>query len=199
MRFRNRCRLSIMAGSITVAAAAFFAIQGAGAPRASNEAAGVGLVKASQVAALDPETARLAASLNASGWGAAALGKRLPDAARRLTATIDGKHLFLVPTTKGKVCQMLGGAGESCFEPLSRTHPVQLVGDDLSGPGGHAPVFYGVAVDGVRAVTFKTGAQSHTVEVTDNVFVFHGDLTTPVDSLNSTSATFDDGTVVALP
>ena len=154
----------------------------------------VGPVTSSQATGVDPATETMLRTLNEQGVGAAVLGKRLLDGARTLSTTIDGKHLYLVPTETGKVCLDLEDSSEGWFDPVSQANPVLLAAEDDDGPGGVGPTVYGVAMDGVRSVTFTAGGDRHVVPVTQNVFVFHGDAKMSVESVTAISATFSDGT-----
>lgn len=158
----------------------------------------IGLVTSSQASGLDPATATTLRMLNERGLGAAVLGKRLLTEARTLPTTISGKRLYLVPTETGKLCLYLEGSVEAWFDPVSQANPALLVAEDRDGPGGVGPTVYGVAMDGVRTVTFTAGGDRHVVPVTGNVFVFRGDSETSAGSVMAISATLDDGTDLSL-
>lgn len=175
------------------------AIRGADAPsQPPSPVQTIGLVESSQASGLDPATAATLRMLNERGLGAAVLGKRLLAEARILPTTINGKRLYLVPTETGKLCLHLEGSGEAWFDPISQANPALLVAEDSDGPGGVGATVYGVAMDGVRSVTFTAGGNRHVVPVTGNVFVFHGDSETSAGLVDAISATLNDGTALSL-
>lgn len=168
---------------------------GANTPsQAPSPVPGVGPVTSSQAGGLDPSTETRIRTLNEQGVGASVLGNRLLGGARTLSTTIDGKHLYLVPTERGKVCLDFENSSEGWFDPLSQTNPVLLAAEDDDGPGGVGPTVYGVAMDGVRSVTFSAGGDRLVVPATGNVLVFHGDSKMSVESVTAISVTFNDGT-----
>jgi hypothetical protein len=159
----------------------------------------IGLVTSSQAGGLAPATVSTLRMLDDRGIGTAILGKRLAAEARTLSTRVNGKRLHLVPTETGKLSLHLEGSGETWFDPISKANPVLLVAEDRDGPGGVGATVYGVAMDGVRTVTFAFGGETHVVPVTENVFVFRADSELRAGSLDAISATFDDGSALPLP
>jgi hypothetical protein len=185
-----------VAVGIPTVALAIRGADGASQPRRPVQA--IGPVSSSQAAGLDRVTATTLRMLNQRGIGAAILGKRSLTEARTLSTTVDGRRLYLVPTETGKVCLYLEGSVEAWFDPISPANPALLVAEDRDGPGGVGPTVYGVAMDGVRSVTFAAGGDRQVVPVIGNVFVFHGDPEVSADSVTAISATLNDGTDLSL-
>jgi hypothetical protein len=186
-----------IAAGVTVVAVAVGAT--GGSSQSATSPPGIGLVTSAQVGGLDAGTAATLRTENTVGLGSAVLGQRLLSRARTVPATINGLHLYLVPTDKGKLCVYLEASGESCTDALSSANPVHLIAEDRDGPGGAGPIVFGVAMDGVRSVTFTIGGQSQTVAVNGNSFEFQGTSDTDITSVLPISATLADGTVTPLP
>ncbi|HLA13684.1 MAG TPA: hypothetical protein VJZ25_01550 [Gemmatimonadaceae bacterium] len=202
MRHRFGRRIAVGGACVAVAVGiptVALAIRVANAPSpAASPIQGIGLVTSSQERGLDPRTAATLRMLNDRGLGAAALGKRLLTEARTVSTRISGKRLYLVPTETGKLCLFLEESGEACSEPLSQANPAQVVVEDRDGPGGVGPTVFGVAIDGVRSVTFAADGDRHVVPVTGNAFVFRGNSEMSAGSVLAVSATLDDGRVLSL-
>lgn len=200
---RKGFRRGIAIGAVTLAVAVGIpiglSIRVANAPsQATSSNPGIGLVTSSYESALDPKTATTLRMLNERGFGAAALGKRSLTEARTVSTTVGGRRLYLVPTENGKLCLFLEESGEACSEPISPANPAQVVVEDRDGPGGVGPTVFGVAMDGVRSVTFAAGGDRHVVPVTGNTFVFRGNSEMSAGSVLAISATLDDGTTLPL-
>jgi hypothetical protein len=148
---------------------------------------------------LDAKTANTLHALNGQGFGKAVLGSQLVAEARELPTTIIGKRLYLIPTETGKLCAFLEGGTEACTEPLSEARPAAVVAMDDDGPGGVGALVFGVAIDGVRTISFTAAGKRHVVLVRGNVFAFQGSPMMTAECLSEQTATFDDGTTVRLP
>jgi hypothetical protein len=169
-----------------------------GATAANAPTPSIGPVSSSQPGGLDAATLAGVQALNREGVGAALLGQRLIGDARSLPTRVDGYQLYLLPTETGKLCLGLGNSLEEWFDPLSQTHPVLFAATDKDGPGGVGPTVFGVAIDGVRTVTFTIDGARQTVPITGNVFVFHGASDANFNSIAPISATFANGTERAI-
>jgi hypothetical protein len=194
-------RMTLRMGVGVVAACAAFAagisafvVTNDGATAATAPSPSIGPVSSGQPGGLDAATLKGVQALNRKGVGATLLGQRLISDARTLPTRVDGYQLYLVPTQTGKLCLGLGNSLEEWFDPLSQTHPVLFAATDRDGPGGVEPTVYGVAIDGVRTVTFTIDGAQRSVPVTGNVFEFHGDSDSEFDSIAPISATFSNGT-----
>lgn len=202
---RQKLRLTIVigaacAGLAVVIPAVALGTGGGGSapPQSASSVTAIGPVTSSTPGGVDPITQARIRTLNAEEVGAAILGNRSIGSARTLTTTVDRKHLYLVPTTAGKVCLDLEGSAEGWFDPLSRANPVLFAAVDDDGPGGIGPTVFGVAMDGVRSVTFTAGGTAYVVPVAQNVFAFHGAASMSVESVSARSAMFADGSEQAL-
>jgi hypothetical protein len=120
------------------------------------------------------------------------IGGRLTDSARLVGALPDGTKIYVVGTTKGRLCLVVAHRAESCGEQLSRSEPVTFIGM-WEGPGAPA-LAYGVALDDVRAVSFAFRSRHVTVAVHDNFYAYE---TAPLDTppqFGGMTVTFKDGT-----
>jgi hypothetical protein len=145
---------------------------------------------------LDNASARVVRAQNIRAAGIVGLG--LATQARALPGTVDGKRVYVLPTDQGYLCVILEGDTEACSPALSAQKPAFIVGVD-DGPGGVAPTFFGIAMDGVTQVRATVGGTSVSSPVKQNLFVFHGSSVTTLDDLSTSSATFADGTSVQVP
>jgi len=148
--------------------------------------------------ALDAKTASTLHALNDQDFGKGVLGAQLIAEARALPRMINGKRLYLIPTETGKLCAFLEGGTEACTEPLSEARPAAVIAMDDDGPGGVGAVVFGVAIDGVRTVSFTAAGARHVVPVKGNMFAFQGSPMMTAEGLSGQTATFDDGTTVRL-
>jgi hypothetical protein len=137
--------------------------------------------------------------LNEEGIGRDVIGVQTVGAARLLTTLANTKRPYLIPTEAGKICLVLEGGNEACTDPLTASTPAMVVTVDADGPGGTGPLVFGVAMDGVRAVSFSATDSRSVVPVVDNVFSIQGDSAMTAASVSEPTATFDDGRVVPIP
>lgn len=111
-------------------------------------------------------------------------GHLLPDTARLVAQLPSGMRFYTVATSAGGLClanvdppgsNAQGGFG--CGDSLSQSRPITL-GSEQANPDT-PPVSYGLAVDGVTAVSFRAGGANTTVPVRANVWAYEGqaDLT----------------------
>lgn len=118
------------------------------------------------------------------------IGGRLADSAR-LVGTVNGRKVYVVPTQKAGLCVIVAGLAESCSSGLTRSEPVTMVTAwERPGEPGY---IYGVALDGVRTVSFSVGGERVDVPVHDNFYVYE---TEPLDSPpgpGPPTVTFADG------
>lgn len=125
------------------------------------------------------------------------IGKRLADSARWVGTLPDGRNLYLVPSVGGKLCVLAAGLSESCGDALSREAPITFT---ISANGvGSRPLIYGVALDDVVSVAFRTGGVDVTLPVRDNVFAYEGPPyegapTQAGPGVSAPTVTFSDGT-----
>jgi hypothetical protein len=117
------------------------------------------------------------------------VGSRRIGGARLVGTLPSGRRVYLVPTSKGKLCVVVARLAESCGDTLTREAPITFTIVD-QGQGVPA-VGYGVALDGVVSVSFEAGGRAVTVPVRDNLFVYEAPSGT---SFSPPSVTFADGT-----
>jgi hypothetical protein len=117
------------------------------------------------------------------------IGSRRIDSARLVGALPSGRRVYLVPTSKGKLCVVVARLAESCGDTLTRESPITFTVVDRGQ--GQPAVAYGVALDGVVSVSFTAGGRAVTVPVRDNFFVYEASSGT---SFSPPTVTFADGT-----
>jgi hypothetical protein len=112
-------------------------------------------------------------------------GHLLPDSARFVRQLPSGMRFYTVATSAGGLClanvyppgssNAKGGIG--CGDSLSQSQPI-TIGSEQPNPAT-PPISYGLAMDGVTALSFIAGGTETTVPVTDNVWAYEGsaDLT----------------------
>jgi len=125
------------------------------------------------------------------------IGKRLDASARWVGTLPDGRNLYLVPSVNGKLCVLAAGLSESCGDALTREAPITFT---ISANGvGSRPLIYGVALDDVVSVAFRTGGVDVTLPVRNNVFAYEGppyqgSPTQAGPGVSAPTVTFSDGT-----
>lgn len=111
-------------------------------------------------------------------------GHLLVDTVRYITELPSGMRFYTIATSAGGLClatvdppgsNAKGGMG--CGESLSPSHPITIETERANQAS--PPVSYGLAMDGVIAVSFTTAGAESAVPVTDNVWAYEGqaDLT----------------------
>jgi len=101
------------------------------------------------------------------------IGKREIALSRFVGTLPTGDSVFVVPTTRGKLCVVVANKAESCGDPLSQEAPITFTISDDDGPRGWKPaIAWGVARDGVVSVSFAVGGRFVTVPVHNNFFAF---------------------------
>ena len=123
--------------------------------------------------AVDVLDARTAAMLRSDESRGDRIGVRLLGQSRLVGTLPMGRRVYVVPTSKGRLCVVIQRLAESCSEPLTQPVPLTftVVDPDRAG-GGQGPIAYGVARDGVVSVSFTVGGRRVTVPIHHNLFVF---------------------------
>jgi hypothetical protein len=118
----------------------------------------------------------------------------LPESARFVRELPSGMRFYTVSTSAGLLCLANayppGGnakGGFSCGESLSESHPITIVSEQV-GPDDPRDN-YGLAMDGITAVSFAAGGTDTTVPVTDNLWAYEGEA-----DLDSVTVHWSDGT-----
>jgi hypothetical protein len=141
--------------------------------------------------------AQLKADEQPSGTGPDSIGTRLVDQARFLGTIPGGNSVYVVPTTRGKLCVLIATVSETCVDALSRTRPATLT--TLTPSPNKPSVVWGVTMDGVESVSFTANGAPVTTPVTNNFYSWTGPSNTggPVRVADAT-AHFGDGSSVLL-
>jgi hypothetical protein len=126
-------------------------------------------------------------------------GHLLPDSARFVRQLPSGMRFYTIATSVGGLClanvyprgssNAKGGYG--CGDSLSESQPI-TIGSEQPNPAT-PPISYGLAMDGVTAVSFMAGGVETTVPVKDNVWAYEGQA-----NLDSVIVRWADGSMQTL-
>jgi hypothetical protein len=197
-RGRVRRRVLLSAG---VAVAALILATGVAFADGVNPFAGiaafVGISAANHPATpqdtLDPEAAAVVQEINDSlGRVPGTHMQLLPETARLVGQLPDGGNVYLLESSAGDLCVVGDRFGGSCGRPPTAGSPTTLSSFDrvVNGPGATPPVTWGIAEDGVVAVSFQADNTEHTVPVVHNVWFYVGQS----NAGRSLSVHYADGT-----
>ena len=123
------------------------------------------------------------------------------DTSRRIAQLAGGQNLYIFKTTWKGLCFVVGPPPHpdfNCSQPLSRSHP-STVWFNSTGPHISDWFTFGIARDGVTAVSFKPKGLEITLPVKGNVWTYRGDsfeATTALLGLPLTAHFVDGRTVV---
>jgi hypothetical protein len=123
------------------------------------------------------------------------IGTRDIQSARLVGSLASGRHVYVVTTSKGRLCVVVARLAESCGNPLTQTEPLTFTVVDRDGPGGEPAVAYGVARDGVKSVSFTVGGRHETVPVRANMFAYQAPASVTSASFSSVLVTLADGSI----
>lgn len=133
------------------------------------------------------------------------------DSSRLVSQLPDGRNVYVIADSRGDLCVLLPNLGMGCNPsvspsdpapgqphggtPLSRSEPISVnsFGDALDTPR----IIYGIALDGVTAVSFESVGSEVTVPVKDNVWAYEQPSASTPDP-EAVTAHFDDGTTVTI-
>jgi hypothetical protein len=104
------------------------------------------------------------------------VGMRL-DTSRRIAQLPGGQNLYVFKTTWKGLCFVVGPPPHpefNCSRPLSHSHP-STVWFDSTGPHIADWFTFGIALDGLTAVSFEPNGQDLTLSVKDNVWTYRSD------------------------
>jgi hypothetical protein len=113
--------------------------------------------------------------------------------ARLVSQLPSGLNVYVIADTQGDLCVLLPAAMMSCGSALSQSSPITTASFQASSD--QQPIVYGVALDGVTAVSFELDGQEVTVPVKDNVWAYEG---ASLPEAHSLTAHFDNGATVTL-
>jgi hypothetical protein len=103
-------------------------------------------------------------------------GRLLPATARFITQVPSGMRFYTIATSAGGLClatvRSSSGNGLECGDSLSKSRPITLGSEQVNQ--ATPPVSYGLAMDGVTAVSFKAHGHQTTVPVKNNVWAYEG-------------------------
>jgi hypothetical protein len=103
-------------------------------------------------------------------------GRLLPDTARFITQVPSGMRFYTIATSAGGLClatvRSSGGSSLGCGDSLSKSRPITIASERTNR--ATPPVSYGLAMDGVTAVSLKAHGHQTTVPVKNNVWAYEG-------------------------
>lgn len=149
---------------------------------------GIGAAQHPQTGAdvLDPRTvARLQQNCSVSTFWTPQCHLVL-DSARLIGHLPSGDKLYAIADTRGHLC-IVDPTGMICGTGLTPSRPIE---DESVGK-----LMFGVALDGVTAISFENAGKEVTVPVKDNVWVYDG---ASLPEAGALTAHFEDGTTVTL-
>jgi len=112
----------------------------------------------------------------------------------RLVGTLpSGRNVYIVPTSKGRLCVVVATLAESCGDPLTQASPITFTVIDPGSSSGQPPIAYGVARDGVVSVSFTVAGNQLTVPVQNNFYVYEANPWDQHARFSSPTVTFADG------
>jgi len=169
-------------------AAGFGAFNGIGAAEHPQGAADT--LDPALVAGINAENAHLAGT---------ATGQLLPDSARFIRQLPSGERIYALSTTTDMLCVLIVGrpgsnmgSATSCGHPLNQNEPTTI--GSVQANSATPPLAYGVAIDGVTAVSFMADGAETTVPVENNVWAYEG----PSDALQTLTVHYADGSTQTL-
>lgn len=172
---RSRRRRLVVCGAIATAAV----LTGVSLAGSLNPLRGIGAADHPQKPndVLGPDVTAQLRLDSPPGGGIDQIGGRLTASGRFIGTLPSGRKVYVVPTTKGRLCVVVAGLVESCGNPLTQQEPVTFT-TVFQHPGD--PTYaYGVARDGVSTLSFTVNGEHVTVPVQHNFFVYE---TAPGDS-----------------
>lgn len=210
---RRRALIAAIAATAFAAAAGVTVAVAEDVPPFDSVAAFVGISSANHATTatdtLDPQSLEMIERWNEVGTqlarrSGATPRLAVPSTARLIDQFPSGRRFYVVSTTTHDLCVLVAptpgtsdGPSLSCENPLSQTKPTTIEGLDLAvnGPNATPPFTYGVARDGVTAVSFVTASGSEaTVPVADNVWAYEG----ANKALESLTVRYADGSTQTL-
>ena len=103
-------------------------------------------------------------------------GRLLPDTARFITQVPSGMRFYTIATSANGLClatvRPSGGNSLECGNSLSQNRPI-TIGSERTNRAT-PPVSYGLAKDGVTAISFMARGTETTVPVKNNVWAYEG-------------------------
>ena len=125
------------------------------------------------------------------------VGEWLFTEARLLGTLPDGDKVYVVPTSKAKLCIVVATSTASCSDPVTRDNPITMTTSD-AGPSA-PPVVWGVTTDDVTAVSFTATGNPVSVPVRNNFYAWQGSPNQTLRFVSSATVTFADGSTTQWP
>jgi len=82
--------------------------------------------------------------------------------------------VYVATDTRGSLCIIFESGAADCTIPFSTANPARTYESAWWGDGLDAPVAWGVAIDGITSVSFRSRGQDVTVPVHDNLWYYVG-------------------------
>lgn len=124
------------------------------------------------------------------------------DSARFVTQLADGVRIYAVATKTGELCALAerlpnnngknDASAMGCGSPLGQNQPTTAA--SFRANEQTPTISYGIALDGVSAVSFMAGGREVTVQVKNNVWAYEG----PNSVIEALTVHYADGTTTVL-
>lgn len=104
----------------------------------------------------------------------------LPNTARLLDTLSSGTRIYVISTTTHDLCVLIyadrADFADGCGSPLTQAEPTTIEQIDKVKNGPHAtpPLTYGVAQNGITAISFRAHGHQTTIPVKNNVWAYEG-------------------------
>jgi hypothetical protein len=170
-------------------------VSGVAVASSLNPLSGIGVAEHPQTPSdvLGPDVQAQLRSDEPPGGAFDQIGGRLVGSARRVGTFPTGRKIYVVSTKKGRLCVVVAGLAESCGYPLTQADPITFTTSwDRPGEPAYA---YGVAIDGVKSVSFTAGGRYVTVPVEHNLIVYESEPLNSPAGFGAVTVTLADGTV----
>jgi len=165
---------------VAAAAVAILVFAGAAYAAGLDPFAGIGAADRPQQPgdALDPAVTAAIQRMNA-GPMFGPTGKLVPESARLVGRLPSSARIYTIATTTGKLCVLIEeqpgtnmGSATGCGNPLSQSQPTTA--ETIRPNEQTPPLNFGIAKDGVTAVSFPAGGVEQTIPVVGNVWAYEG-------------------------
>jgi hypothetical protein len=121
------------------------------------------------------------------------IGLHRVDSSRLVGTLPSGRKVYVVATTKDRLCVVVAQLAESCADPLTQKVPVTFTTFARGGRSHQPALAWGIARDEVVSVSFTVSGRHVTVPVRHNFFAYEGLPSDGSGSFSAPTVTFADG------
>lgn len=110
------------------------------------------------------------------------------------------RAIFVVRTSKGRVCAGLTGFSGGCYQGLPAGVYLDAMAADPDGPGGEPALVWGITRDGVQSVDVVVDGRPYAATIGRNAYFFQlADNRTSADAIQTIVAHLPNGETRSLP